>query len=289
MLMIPPLDFREFRGWGDNPESRPSIPLGLWTFKGWLVTWDTTELSAVSKSSNSLSLFKEFTLSFKSWIWAKRWFTEEGFSLLQRELASSWKKNFVNPLLLGNLVHNLLEKLWLDQTNVLPERAPFLWIEDVCQFHQEQYQHFFSPDLLSNSACPSGNLVWPANSPCEALVQLPFGGIHEGFSVQTKFSPFSIWESCSLSSSRCRLSLESDIATLENWLNTSHKFHCAPLVCVLPGTYHVWKCLLLLAAACCWEPETTNGLAHSSRSCVNSVKSTGPLLKFLPSHMQQPC
>ena len=39
-----PMEFRVSSG---NPESRPSIPLGLGTFNGWLGTWDAPELLAV--------------------------------------------------------------------------------------------------------------------------------------------------------------------------------------------------------------------------------------------------
>ena len=108
-----------------------------------------------------------------------------------------------------------------------------------------QYQHFasFPISFLSNSACASDDLVWAANYPWKARSAVLFESIHEGFSVQTEYSPFPLERSCTLSNSRFRFTFRRG-TFLDDLKVTQHLAQDFPVlehqINVPLGSPHAW-------------------------------------------------
>ena len=147
-----------------------------------------------------------------------------------------------------------------------PDGSPFSGIQDVGQFHKEQYQHF-AFHILFCQFHPALQIIMsePQILP-DKLVQLPF---HEGSCVQTEFYPFHLRKlhtlQCSISFTFPQWSFD-----IWRWLNSSQWFPNAwKQICVSHWCSQCLRmCLATLEGA--WEPETLNGSALSSRSWERS-------------------
>ena len=72
----------------------------------------------------------------------------------------------------------------------------------------------------------------------EKLVQLPFQGFHEGFSVQTEFSPFPVEKVAHFLNPGPFYLLTVTFQHLEMTQHLARGFPRTPQICVLPGIYH---------------------------------------------------